>query len=161
MSGWDNFFAAQVGASAALTGLVFVGVSINLTKIMSFPYLPGLALEAVVVLLAVLIESSLLLTPGQSTALRGAEVGVVGLSVWAITTAVQRDNYQKIEARYRRAYAVRLIVLVQLATLAFVVASAAMLLRGANGVYWVVPGTIGCYLVAISDAWILLIEINR
>jgi modulator of FtsH protease len=32
MSGWDNFFLAEAGASAALTGLIFVGVSINLTK---------------------------------------------------------------------------------------------------------------------------------
>jgi hypothetical protein len=29
MSGWENFLVAQVGASAALAGLVFVGVSIN------------------------------------------------------------------------------------------------------------------------------------
>jgi hypothetical protein len=31
--GWANFFIAQVGAAAALTGLIFVGVSINLNKI--------------------------------------------------------------------------------------------------------------------------------
>lgn len=28
MTGWDNFFVAEVGASAALAGLIFVGVSI-------------------------------------------------------------------------------------------------------------------------------------
>ena len=71
MSGWDSFFVAQVGASAALAGLVFVGVSINLTKIMSVADLPARALEAVVVLLSVLIESSLLLVPGQPTVLEG------------------------------------------------------------------------------------------
>lgn len=35
MPGWENFFVAQVGASAALAGLVFVGISINLTKIVA------------------------------------------------------------------------------------------------------------------------------
>jgi hypothetical protein len=27
MTGWENFFIAEVGASAALAGLIFVGVS--------------------------------------------------------------------------------------------------------------------------------------
>ena len=43
MSGWDNFLLAQVGASAALAGLVFVGVSINLTRILSTGSLPVFA----------------------------------------------------------------------------------------------------------------------
>ena len=46
-SGWKSFFMAQV-ASAALAGLVFIGVSINLTKIMSSPSLPDRALEAII-----------------------------------------------------------------------------------------------------------------
>ncbi|WP_293372723.1 hypothetical protein [Phenylobacterium sp.] len=36
----------QVGASAGLAGLVFVGVSLNLTKILSCGYLPNRAQEA-------------------------------------------------------------------------------------------------------------------
>ncbi len=35
MTGWENFFIAELGASAALAGLVFVGLSINLTKILN------------------------------------------------------------------------------------------------------------------------------
>ena len=38
---WVNFFVAQCGASAALLGLIFVSVSLNLTKILSHPLLPG------------------------------------------------------------------------------------------------------------------------
>jgi hypothetical protein len=34
VSEWGNFFIAQVGASAALAGLIFVGVSINLERIL-------------------------------------------------------------------------------------------------------------------------------
>jgi hypothetical protein len=34
---WHDFFLAQAGAAGVLTGLVFVGVSINLEKILSDP----------------------------------------------------------------------------------------------------------------------------
>jgi MFS-type transporter involved in bile tolerance (Atg22 family) len=66
MSGWENFFLGELGASAALTGLIFVGISINLGKIMESSYLPNRALEALVVLVAVLFLTSLLLIPNQS-----------------------------------------------------------------------------------------------
>jgi hypothetical protein len=55
MSEWHEFFLAEAGVAAVLTGLVFIGVSINLDKIMSNPGhgLPGRALEALVLLMAV------------------------------------------------------------------------------------------------------------
>ena len=37
MDEWHDFFLAQAGAAGVLTGLVFVGVSINLPKIVSDP----------------------------------------------------------------------------------------------------------------------------
>src|SRR5260370_34067383 len=70
MTGWANFFLAQVGASAALTGLIFVAVSINLTKILAYPTLPGRALEALLYLLTVLVIGTLGLVPGQPAWLR-------------------------------------------------------------------------------------------
>jgi modulator of FtsH protease len=79
MSGWESFYVAQVGASAAAAGLVFVGVSINLNKILKYPSLPGRALEALVVLMLVLVASSLTLVPGQSNVAIGAELLVVGI----------------------------------------------------------------------------------
>jgi hypothetical protein len=37
MNEWHDFFLAQAGAAGVLTGLVFVGVSINLQMIVSDP----------------------------------------------------------------------------------------------------------------------------
>ncbi len=34
MKEWHDFFVAQVGATAALTGLVFVALSVNITQIL-------------------------------------------------------------------------------------------------------------------------------
>lgn len=43
MDEWQGFFAAVLGASAALSGLLLVGVSINLSKILSVARLPDRA----------------------------------------------------------------------------------------------------------------------
>jgi hypothetical protein len=37
---WTELFVASAGASAALAGLVFVAVSINVERILQFPGLP-------------------------------------------------------------------------------------------------------------------------
>ena len=160
MSAWENFFVAEVGASAVLAGLVFVGLSINLNKIIAGPGLPGRALEALVVLVVVLVVSSLLLVPGQSQALIGGEVLVSGLAVWMAIVSVQGANLRTLAPPYRGVFAVR-VALGQLATVPFVIAGTAVLVCGEGGLYWGVPAVIVSFVLALLDAWVLLVEINR
>ncbi|HEX5503540.1 MAG TPA: hypothetical protein VFW96_13025 [Thermomicrobiales bacterium] len=160
MGGWESFFVAEVGTSAALAGLLFVAVSINLAKIMAYPWLPGRALEALVVLLAVLVVSSLLLVPGQSPALGGGEVLGVGLAGWLAVVALQANSLRTLRQQRRWNVATRVIA-AQAATLPFVIAGVAVLARGVGGLYWLVPGIVFAFLVALTDAWVLLVEINR
>jgi hypothetical protein len=91
MNGWENFFIAEVGASAALLGLIFVGVSINLTRILSIPGLPNRALLALIILLTILIVFSLLLIPGQTLIFTGIEILIVGLIVWFISSSLNMN----------------------------------------------------------------------
>lgn len=57
MADWHDFSLAAAVPAAVLAGLVFVGVSINLEMIMATPSygLVGRALEALVLLMAILI----------------------------------------------------------------------------------------------------------
>ena len=159
MSGWENFLVALVGASAALAGLVFVGVSINLARIVSTGSLPEYALEALVLLLAVLVISSLLLVPQPLTA-AGVELLLAGIVDTAILLFLVIYTHRKVDPRYY-GYLWFRTALNLCATLPFVIAGVAVLLWNAGGLYWIVPAILLSIIVAIYDAWVLLVEINR
>src|ERR671913_2186872 len=162
---WHDFFLAAAGAAAVLAGLVFVGVSINLDTIMSDPGhgLPGRALEALVLLVAVLIVTILLLVPDQGMVLAGAEVLAVGVVDWAAVVVIQVlvvRNWRSLEPAFRWHFVPR-VVLCQLATLPIVAAGVGVMGWGVGGLYWLVVGVVLSFLVAVADAWVLLVEINR
>src|SRR5262245_24883314 len=89
MDAWANFFIGQLGASAALLGLLFVGVSINLAKILGSRDLTNRALLAMILLLIILIVSSLFLIPGQPLTWLGAEVLILGIGVGAAGAIIE------------------------------------------------------------------------
>ena len=126
--------AALGGVAGVLTGLVFVGVSINLPKIVSEPGsgLSGRAAEALILLVAVLTASILLLVPGQGLVMVGAEVLVVGLVTWGWIVAIQLPllrSWQTMRSDLRGPFVVR-VALGQIATLPLVVAGIAVLAGG-------------------------------
>jgi len=162
---WHDFFLAAAGAAAVLAGLVFVGVSINLEMIMSDPAygLAGRALEALVLLVAVLVVTLLLLVPSQGMMLAGAEVLAVGVLDWAAVVTIQLlplRNWRSLEPAFRR-HLVPRVVLCQVATLPILAAGVGVMGWGQGGLYWLVVGVVLSFLVAVLDAWVLLVEIHR
>src|SRR5918999_1124788 len=165
MNAWHDFFLAQAAATATLMGLVFVGVCINLQKVVSDPRsgLAGRAGEALILLVAVLTVSVLVLVPAQGAGVLGAEVLVVGLAAWGWIVAIQLPRLREwgtMRADLRGPFVLR-VVLGQVATLPLVTAGVAVLWVGPGGLYWLMAGTIFSILAALFEAWVLLVEINR
>ena len=166
MDEWHDFFLAEAGAAGVLTGLVFVGVSINLEKIVADPRsgLAGRAAEALILLVAVLTASSLLLVPGQGEGLVGLEVLAVGCVAWAWPSAIQLlhlRNWRAMGPTLRRTFVSR-VALVQAATLLLLAAGVAVLVWGTGwGLYLLAAGMLLSVIVALMQAWVLLVEINR
>jgi hypothetical protein len=157
---WGDFFLAEAGASAALAGLLFVAISINLDRILKGRGLPGRAAEAIVLLVAVLVVSTLVLVPGQSRTALGTELLVAALLAWLILVVIHLRAVRDRVGPSPGVLAGR-IVLAQVALLSFLVAAVSLLLRAGGGLYWMVPGVVVCLVVAVADAWVLLVEILR
>jgi hypothetical protein len=65
-SPWSDFSVAVVGSAAALTGLLFVAVSINIEQILAIGPLAGRALSTMILFVVPLVVGILILVPGQS-----------------------------------------------------------------------------------------------
>jgi len=74
LADWANLAVASAGAAAALTGLLFVAVSINLKRILEFPQLPDRAAGTLGLLLTILLVAVVLLAPGQPRQATGVEI---------------------------------------------------------------------------------------
>lgn len=158
---WSEFFVAIAGAAAALAGLIFVGVSINLTRILSFARLPDRALQAIILMLTVLVVSVLCLVPAQPDLFLGLELLAVGIIAWAGVFRLDLRILSKTDQKYRNEF-FQSMLLTEAAVLPYVVAGAVVLADGSGvGLYWVVPAVIASFTKAVFDAWVLLVEINR
>lgn len=157
---WDNFFIAQASAAAALTGLIFVAVSINLNRIITEAYLVSRALQSIILLVNVLLVSSLLLIPQQSFKSIGIEVLFLALILWGIILTLALYILRKTPQQYKK-HARLNFYISQIAALPFVAAGICILLFKENGMVLLAAGILFSFVKAISDSWILLVEINR
>jgi hypothetical protein len=157
---WSGFFSAELTASAALTGLLFVAISINLPKIISIPLLTARAAKALSTLVGVLLAASLCLVPGQSRVVLGWELVVVGVIAWVMIAMWQRGASRE-NPYIGRFQKICFEVLSQTSCVPTIVGGVSLVAGRGGGLYWLVAGMIASLVAALLDAWVLLIEIQR
>jgi modulator of FtsH protease len=157
---WANFFIAEVGAAAALTGLIIVAVSINLQRILEFPQLPGRAAEVLIMLVCALLVCSLGLVPGQPLKTFGAEVLGAGLLMTASPMVIQARQVTVLKTQPLTWWLYRhLITLV--GGVPVLIGGLYLVAGTADGLYWMAAGVLATLAGAVWNAWVLLVEILR
>lgn len=160
LADWTSYLSAQAGAAATLTGLVFVSVSINLSKILSIPGLTGRAAESLMQFFGVLIISTTALIPHQSITTLATEILVLGSALWLFQTVLQ-VRYLMSHSGHPLYWIITRIIQTQFASIPFCIAGIQLLRGSPNGLYWLAPGFIFSFIAGAMSAWVLLVEILR
>jgi hypothetical protein len=102
MGTWINYFSTTGSIASGLTGLIFVGLSVNLKKILLITksHVPSRSLSSLMLITNILIVCNLCLVPGQSTRMLGAEISVMALIVWFTTIRLDLKTYRRVGYAY-------------------------------------------------------------
>jgi len=159
---WGDLMVATVGAMAALAGLFFVALSINVDLIIHQKRLPGRSAATVVMLLILLLTGIACLIPGQPTWAVGAEIALLGAGVTVFSArALRPQTIDDAPALNAFSYRVQpmLIMLVPCAML--IVAGGSLAAQVGGGLYWLAAAFVTGIFACMTNAWVLLVEIKR
>jgi modulator of FtsH protease len=161
MEGWTDFFVAEVGAAAALAGLLVVAISINIERILKYPSLPGRAWQTLVMVAVALVIASLALLPAQPLLYFGWEAlaGGVVVAATGVQGAVHTSRNRQPEDPV--AWIFIPLATVAVACLPNLVGGWLLIAGNGAGLYWVAVGVILSFLATLQNGWVLLVEILR
>ena len=156
---WGDLYVAMAGAAAALLGLLFVAVSINLEQVLRLASLPLRAGETLGVLVVLLATAVFVLVPGQTRTALGIELAATGGLLLGL------DGWLRVRMRRPSAAPAHTVVvpvlIVALTGAPLVVAGATLVAGAGGGLYWTVPALLAGFSGAVVNAWVLLVEILR
>ena len=154
---WETMFEMVALAAVTLTGLLFVGLSINLRAIMGTPAHLARAREALIAQLVLLILAIFVLIPGQGRVALGIELLALSAVVLVVALRLEASTLRHLPAHRRRAWMMRLVVL-NSATVAIAIAGVGLVTEGLGGLLWLVHTILTFLLWSTYNAWSLLIR---
>jgi modulator of FtsH protease len=158
---WHDFFLATAGAAAALTGLLFVALSLHIAFVATDPVYRSMARGSLIGLVTVLVLSVVALIP-QPTLWLGLELTILGVAYIAIVVplawAFQRTATRSTRTTSRRSALARtgagyLLALVD------VLGGLSVTLQIGPGLFVVALIVIALLLWNLWDAWVLLMGV--
>jgi hypothetical protein len=157
---WAGFGGAVAPAAAALAGLLFVAVSLNLKTIMQYKSLPSRTAQTLILFVTPLVVALLLIVPGQARTAVGLELIATGLVIGGVQAYLDLTTERgDEETLWRRAIGRVIPAVVSCSCL--VIAGGTLIGRTGGGLYWLVPSVLAALIFGLINVWVLLVEILR
>jgi hypothetical protein len=160
---WHTFGEALAGVSGALTGLLFVAVSIKSDVLARSRNLGSRAAQTLVLFLIAVVISLLLVAPQPHDALGPELVAVAVLSGITLLIFDQRAGGDSgghredldLVTRYLNRYAPNAATPVLTA-----VAGISLILGAGGGLYWLIPAMVTSLVGGVISAWLFLVKVT-
>ncbi len=141
---WQNFYIMIGTANAAITGLLFVALSMHLKQILSHPIYKPRAIVVLVILTTQIVISAIVLAP-QPRVLMGVEI--LGINIFFLAINLRYRAPARITAGSALTIAFRVIYLL----------ASVSLITGVGGGFYILGGILTLTVVrSISNCWSLL-----
>jgi modulator of FtsH protease len=157
IAAWTDFANTVAGGAAALAGLLFVGLSLNLSEVLEYHGVPARAAATLAVTVAILLTAIFLATPGQHPRALTVEIAVVGIATAALVFAGMRRQ----RGGQQPSRALTSMVLLLIPALLLMVAAISLWFTCGGGLYWITAAVATGFASATANAWVLLVEIKR
>jgi hypothetical protein len=154
---WLGFGEALAAVSGALTGLLFVAVSVKSDVLAASLRLRSRAGQTLVLFLTSVLIAVLLVAPQPPTALGSELLAVAVVSGMALFILDRRAGHStdQVVARYIERFSPNTI------TAGLVgVAGVTFLLKVGGGLYWLIPAVVASLLGGVVNAWLFLVRLT-
>jgi hypothetical protein len=159
LASWSEFFFTVAAASAALIGLIVVGLSIHADFIAQSVTHRSHARATLIVLTATMVISLVALVP-QPPDWAGWEIGLISLGFASINTFNNVKALRQVAWRLPLASWRRMAIGYAIAAFGLSGAISVVAAGGSGGgIYWIALETIGGLVWAITGAWRFLIGV--
>jgi len=153
---WRDFAVTTGGLAGALTGLLFVAVSLHSGALNRSRSLASRAAQTLVLFVTPAIAAILLTAPQPGAAL-GAELlalaAVAGAALFILDRRAGHDGGGEV-VRYIERASPNLVTAVLVA-----VAGVSFLLKAGGGLYWMIPAVLAGLVGGVINAWLFLLKI--
>ena len=155
---WQALYTAVAGAAAALTGLLFIALSLNLRTIVKIPMYRARARETLGGLLCLLVLSVILLIPGQERHVLGVELIVASVIMLLSGVRLQIQTLGKLPSHRRMRWLLRL-VLINTGSTTILIAGISLIVGQFGGLLWLMPTILIYLLWSLNNAWLLVVQV--